>query len=63
MLFENIGNKELQPKFVVSISLSLDGDDWPPTMTENARAALIEALDKMKSDGLIMAYSLKQEIY
>jgi hypothetical protein len=36
---------ELEPTFTVHVTL--DGDDWPPTQTENAKAALETALAGM----------------
>lgn len=48
---------ELEPMF--EIQVTLDGDDWPPTSTENARYALNAALNQMVADGLIRAFTLE----
>jgi hypothetical protein len=48
---------ELEPAFVVTVTL--DGDDWPPTQTENAKAALETALAGMVTVRLIRAYTIE----
>jgi hypothetical protein len=48
---------ELEPTFTVHITL--DGDDWPPTQTENAKAALETALDGMVTVRLIRGYTIE----
>ena len=47
---------ELQPSFIVTVTL--DGDDYPPTVLDNTRAALDAALEGMRRDGLIVGYTL-----
>lgn len=50
---------ELEPKFTVEVFL--DGDDYPPTATENVKAYLDEAVETMKRDGLIREGSVVGE--
>jgi hypothetical protein len=44
---------ERKPKFIVSVTL--DGDDWPPTATRVVEAQLEQAVTAMKAAGLIRA--------
>ncbi len=48
---------ELQPAFKVTVTL--DGDDYPPAATDNVRRLLHEALDEMQDSGAIRAYILE----
>lgn len=50
---------ELEPVF--KIQVRLDGDDWPPTMIENVRFALDDALKQMQVDGLILDYTVEND--
>jgi hypothetical protein len=53
----NTEPNELEPTFTVHVTL--DGDDWPPTQTENAKAALETALDGMVTVRLIRGYTIE----
>lgn len=49
---------ELRPMFAVT--LVLDGDDYPPTVTPVARMALEEKLAEMVKDGVIRAFTVRR---